>query len=354
MRSLTTRRTWLAGSLAGALAAAPDDSPVRLPRKVRVGLIGLDGHSEEITGPLKKLPDAELAAVSDMNDERPRQFAGVKHYAGYREMLDREKLDVVGVCNTNGERAAAILACLEHKVHVAAEKPLAIERPDLEKIRSAVARQGVRLTALLSMRFEPPYVALKRIVESGRIGEVAQIASQKSYKADRRPEWYKHRASYGGTIPWIGIHMVDLMRWTSGREFTEAVSYQTRIGFPELGDMENVTGSMFRLDNGGIAMLRMDYLRPRAAPTHGDDRLRLAGTLGVAEYQASTGVTVVTGTRPPEVIRELPATGSLFVDFLESVYLGKPAAITEAEAFRVTDIVLLARESAEQRRIVRL
>ena len=71
--------------------------------------------------------------------------------------------------------------------------------------------------------------------------------------------------------------MVDLMRWTSGREFTEAVSFQTRVGFPEIKEMKNVTGSMFRLDNGGVALLQMDYLRPKLAATHGDDRLRVAG-----------------------------------------------------------------------------
>jgi hypothetical protein len=148
--------------------------------------------------------------------------------------------------------------------------------------------------------------------------------------------------------------MVDLMRWTSGCEFAESVSFQTRIGFPELGDMENVTGSMFRLDNGGVALLRMDYLRPKGARSHGDDRLRLAGTRGVVEYQASTGVTLLSGDHAPEVVRELPPRDSLFVDFLKSIYLGTSPALTQADVFRVNEIVLLARESAERRQIVQL
>jgi predicted dehydrogenase len=327
---------------------------VRLPQKVRVGLIGLDGHYGEIVGPLKRLPDAELVAVADRRENLPPRLAGARFYNDYRNMLDRERLDVVGICNRNGERAETILACLERKLHVAAEKPLAIERPALDAIRRAVEMRGVRLTMLLAMRFEPPYVAMKSLVEAGAIGEVGQVSAQKSYKIDERPEWFRHRNTYGGTIPWIGIHMVDLMRWTSGREFTEAVSFQTRMGFPELGDMENVTGSMFRLDNGGVGLLQMDYLRPESAPTHGDDRLRLAGTKGIIEYQASTGVTLVSGERPPEIIKELPEEKSLFTDFLESIYLGKVPRLTETDVFRVNEIVLLARESADHHRIVRL
>lgn len=354
MRRNTTRRTWLAGSFAGALGAASAAPLMRLPRKVRVGLIGLDEHFEEIVEPLKVLPDAELVAVTDRREALPPRLAGARLYHDYRRMLDRERLDVVGICNRNGERAEAVLACLERKVHVAAEKPLAIERPDLDAIRRAVRKQGVRLTMLLGMRFEPPYVAMQSLVEAGAIGEVGQISTQKSYKIEERPEWYRHRNTYGGTIPWIGIHMVDLMRWTSGREFTETVSYQSRVGYPDLGDMENVTGSLFRLDNGGVGLLRMDYLRPKSAPTHGDDRLRLAGTKGILEYQPSTGVTLMTGERPPEVIKELPAPKFLFTDFLESIYLGKTHRLTESDVFRVNEIVLLARESADRHQIVRL
>ncbi|HEX8985080.1 MAG TPA: Gfo/Idh/MocA family oxidoreductase [Bryobacteraceae bacterium] len=354
MRHVSTRRAWLAGSVAGALGAAQKDTTVRLPRNVRVGLIGLDTHYSEIVDPLERLSGAELVAVADPRQKLPSQLAAARHYTDYRRMLDREKLDVVGVCNTNGERAEAVLACLERKLHVASEKPLALERPTLEQIRRAVERAGVRLTMLLSMRFEPPYLAMKRVVASGAIGEVAQIDAQKSYQVDERPEWFRHRASYGGTIPWIGIHMVDLMRWTSGREFAESVSFQTRIGFPELGDMENVTGSMFRLDNGGVGMLRMDYLRPKGATSHGDDRLRLAGTRGIVEYQAATGVTLLAGDRAPEVVHELPPRDSLFIDFLKSIYLGTSPALTQADVFRVNEIVLLARESAERRQIVRL
>jgi len=98
----------------------------------------------------------------------------------------------------------------------------------------------------------------------------------------------------------------------------------------------------------------MDYLRPETAPTHGDDRLRLAGSKGVAEYQAATGVTVVSQSSKPRVIEKLPGPQSLFVDFLESVYLGKPPGLSLEDILRVNRIVLLARQSAEERRIVKL
>jgi hypothetical protein len=97
----------------------------------------------------------------------------------------------------------------------------------------------------------------------------------------------------------------------------------------------------------------MDYLRPETAPTHGDDRLRLAGTKGVVEYQAATGVTLVTDRQEPVTVRDLPPQRSLFLNFLDHVYNGKPTGLSMADIWRANEIVLAAREAAERRVIVK-
>ncbi len=329
-----------------------------MPRALRLAIVGLEGHISEILGPLDRLPDVELVAVQDRDPARVQQVrvkhASARAYHDWRELLDREQLDIVGICGINGERAAIIVACAQRKLHVVAEKPLAITTADLDRIKRAVTESGIRITMLISMRFEGVYRALNQIVNGGEIGEVAQISAQKSYKLGERPEWMRNRSTFGGTIPYIGIHMVDLMRWTSGRELVETLSVQGRVGFPQLRDMENTTATIFRLDNGGSAALHMDYLRPDTAPAWGDDRLRLAGTRGVAEYQAATGVTLVTDKRPPRQIAELPPDGSLFLDFLNSVYNGGPSGLELRDIYRANEIVLAARDSADRREMVRI
>lgn len=349
-----SRRTLLAGA---PVAAAQ----VRLAQRVRVAILGLEGHPGEIVNPLPRLPEVDITGIWDGDPKEVARFgetnprlAAAKRYEDYRRMLDAEKPDVVAVCNTNGERAAAILECAARKINVIAEKPLAITRPDLERVKDAVARSGIRLGMLLPMRYSPSYQALRRICESGEIGEIAQISAQKSYKAGERPEWMRRRASYGSTILWIGIHMIDLMRFTSGRDFTHASSFQSRVDYPEIGDMENTTVTSFRMDNNGTATLHMDYFRPESAPTHGDDRLRLAGTKGVAEYMEATGVTVMSRTGPPRVVRELPAARSVFAEYVAHVYGGAPASLSLADIYRNCEITIGADEAAAQGRIVRL
>lgn len=349
-----TRRSLIAGS-----AVALSAQSLKLPGKIRVAMIGLDGHPGEISGPLGRLPDVEIVAISDASEEAIRRFArgkpqmaGVRPYADFRKMLDAEKPDVVAVTNTNGFRAAGVLAAAERKLHVIAEKPLAASRADLDRIKKAVRGSGVKIGMLLPMRYAPPYLALKQIVSSGEIGEVVQVSSQKSYKLGSRPDWFTKQQTYGSTIIWIGPHMIDLMRWASGRDFKSAASFMGRVGFAGLGDMETTTTTSFQMDNGGAATLHMDYCQPDTAAAHGDDRMRLAGTRGVAEYMAATGVTVVSKDSKLRRISDLPPGGSVFVDFLDHVYNNKPATLSAEDVFAVSAATIAAHEAAVKRTVV--
>jgi hypothetical protein len=112
--------------------------------------------------------------------------------------------------------------------------------------------------------------------------------------------------------------------------------------------MQNVTATVFRLDNGGCATLHMDYLRPATAPGHGDDRLRVSGSRGIVEYQEATGVTLVTDKAGPAAIRELPRQQSVFIDFLRSVYQGVVPALSWPEIVRANEATLAAHVAATQ------
>jgi predicted dehydrogenase len=348
-----TRRK-LVAALGGSLLARAQG------KKVRLGMAGFDGHPEEIWRPLARMPDVELVAIADAGSAPDALSSALKQpvvvkalrYPGLKEMLANVKLDMVAVCNNNGARAAAILACAERKLDVIAEKPLGLNRGELDAVYAAVKRNGIHLGMLLPMRFDPPYLAMRRIVESGTIGEVLQMDAQKSYQLGARPAWQTHAATYGSTLLWIGIHGIDLMLWVSGRRFTEAASLQSHVRFPEVGDMQNVTATIFKMDNGGMATLRMDYLRPGTAGSHGDDRLRVAGTKGIVEYQESTGVTLVTNGAKPVTVKDLPPQGSVFADYVQWVMLGKKPALAWDEIVRANEAMLAAEAASVSHRFV--
>src|ERR1022692_967063 len=162
----TSRRRLLAGTLGSSLMAQVDAPPeVRLPRKIRLALAGFDGHPEEILRVLPQLPDVELVAVAAEESDpgaqagalKNRYAAKARYYQTLAQLLAAEQPDVVAVCNHNGRRTAAILACAARQIDVIAEKPLALHRADLDAVYAAVRRSGIHLgMPRVSTRFTRP------------------------------------------------------------------------------------------------------------------------------------------------------------------------------------------------------
>jgi predicted dehydrogenase len=370
MNNAWTRREFLAAGASFTIASADRQSLFgasneakesgSMPERIRVGIIGLEGHYSEITNASKLLPSIHITALADPTAAvlekaiRSPVFASATSWTDYRSMLAHEKLDVVAVCGENGTRAAIVKACAERGLPIIAEKPLALTLSDLADVKRALHRNRIPLTMLLTMRFESQYPAMRAIVRAGEIGEVVSMDAQKSYQLGNRPEWMKSRKTFGGTIPYIGIHLIDLMRWISGREMVESAAFHSTVSAPDLREMENNTAVIFKLDNRGTASLRMDYLRPATAPTHGDDRIRIVGTKGIVEYQEATGLTLITDSHPSTRIKDLPRVKPLFIDFLESIYLKTPHLISSEDVFRISEIVLKARAAADSGHVVRL
>ncbi len=81
----------------------------------------------------------------------------------------------------------------------------------------------------------------------------------------------------------VGIHALDYARWAAGVDYVELSAYHANLAHSERPGCQDVAAVLARLANGGAAVFTFDYLRPAAAPTHGDDRLRVAGSRGVLE-----------------------------------------------------------------------
>jgi predicted dehydrogenase len=321
---------------------------------MKVAFIGLKGHQGVALGQIKEAGctlagvcddhDASLAAVAKWPAATPE----TRVFTDFRLLLDTAKPDIVVEAGTDNQRAAIIAACAERGIHVLAEKPLAFTIEELDELQNAVKAHGIHLSMLLTMRFEGAYRLVREQVAAGAVGTVCQASMQKSYRLGNRPEWQRSKDTFSGIIPFIGIHALDLIRWTSGREFNAAMAFQGNTGHPELGDMEDNACVALKLDNGGSAAVRLDYCRPAAAPTHGDDRLRIAGTDGVIEsLDCGSRVNLITATGKPRELA-LPPAGRQFVNFVRSIENREACAVPAADCFRMTEVVLKIRDAARQ------
>lgn len=321
---------------------------------MNVGFIGLKGHQGVVVSALQEA-GCRVVAVCDDNPTAlanvpkwPTASAETKVYTDYHAMLESSNLDIVVEAGTDNLRAGVIKACAERGINVLCEKPLAFNLQELEEVRQAVAKSGIHISMLLTMRFEPAYRLVRQQIAAGVIGKVCQAAMQKSYKLGNRPEWQRSAKTFSGIIPFIGIHALDLIRWTTGCDFTAAMAYQGNTGHPDIRDMEDNACIALKLSNGGSAGVRLDYCRPPAAPTHGDDRLRVAGNKGVIETSENgKKVNLITESEGPHEL-PLPEPGKQFLNFVRSIQGQEKCEVPAEDCFRITEVVLKIREAAKR------
>ncbi len=354
------RRDFLsAAAVSGLSLHASPGAPFRgFPEEgspLRVALIGKDGHTNVVLDGMLGVPGARLVALAKGRPEDG--IAGIqKHkaflpdtriYEDYRRLLDQEKPHLVGICLPYAENAAAAREAAERGIHVLTEKPAATTLAELDHLEAALKKSGTGFSMMLTLRSSPRFQAARQAVRQGWVGEPILISSQKSYKFGReRPWFYKDARIYGGTIPWVGIHAIDFMRYVSGCEFTQVMTLQGNKAHPQWPGCEDFAGLLFRLQNGGTAVCHMDFLRPDSAPTHGDDRLRIAGSEGVLEVLESQEQITLFSSAGRQLPKEMPQAPDLLASFV-AFLRGKGAPLVGAEdALRITRICLLARDAA--------
>ena len=327
----------------------------------RVAVYGLEGHEEVVFASVASRKDATLVAVASENTAALEAVkankavaAETRFYRDWRKMLDEEEISVLAVCSENDRHVAPIVEAAKRGIHVVTEKPIATDAGGLRKVRAAVEKSGIRFSVLFDMRTAGPYIVMREAVKSGAIGKPILIFAQKSYRLGERPEWMKHRRSFGGAIPYVGCHMLDLAMWITGLDVVRVAAFHGNAGKPEVGEMEDHAGILFEMTGGAAMALTLDYLRPAAAPTHGDARLRIAGSEGVIEVKdLETRVEVITPKKGPRDLR-VGKGYNLFSDFLESIDGKKEHVVRPEEAFRVTEILLGALEAADTGKVVKV
>jgi predicted dehydrogenase len=326
---------------------------------MKAAIIGTSGHIDLALGVRDRLPQVKFVGIAPgSTDEDAREFyvdqmepSLIPYYDDYRVMLDREKPDLAVVAPFFFLQSRIACECLERGIAVFLEKPMAVSLEQLERLRRAHAQHARPLCPMLPSRYQPELHSAWRAVKDGLVGEPLLITAQKSYKLGTRHPMYTHRATYGGTIPWVAIHAMDWLHWFTGGAIVDVCAGHTTLGNRGHGEMESSGLCFYRLANSGAASVSCDYFRPGAAPTHGEDRVRVAGEKGVVEV-AGGEARLTTHDDVRTLVKE--EARSIFIEFVRHIEEGAAMRITAEDAFEVSELALKSREAADTKAVVRV
>ncbi|MFH0961322.1 MAG: Gfo/Idh/MocA family oxidoreductase [archaeon] len=151
-----------------------------------------------------------LCAVSDADEGTLSASSQIcKKYIDYKELLSKEKPDLVSVCVPTNAHAQVTIDCLRAGAHVLVEKPISSTVPEAKKMLLEARRAGKHLMVGHVERFNPAVIELKKIIDSGEIGTPLSVIS-------RRVGIYPPRIKDASVVVDLAVHDIDLMNYFFG------------------------------------------------------------------------------------------------------------------------------------------
>ncbi|KAF0957332.1 Gfo/Idh/MocA family protein [Rhodococcus sp. T7] len=246
----------------------------------RIGVLGAGTIAEKAHLPgLLRQADVEIVAVCDVNGERARVVAdrfGVPAAVSDPEVLFDMDIDAITCCTPNATHAELATAALEAGKHVLLEKPPAVDVPSVRKIAAAARASGVVFMPLFNHRFREEVILARRLFVEGRIGSPYYARTTLCDRRGATPGWITDQSrSGGGALIDLGVHHLDFLMYVlghpratvvSGSTYAKIGDYQVRYRHDAawavadergrdlrpgwMGDVEEAATGLIRFDNG--------------------------------------------------------------------------------------------------------
>ncbi|HEX8550002.1 MAG TPA: Gfo/Idh/MocA family oxidoreductase [Abditibacteriaceae bacterium] len=321
---------------------------------MRIGFLGGNGHHYLRHAVSASPHDFTIAVAGDgFDNDSAKSFAGRLPSAAWfddaQRLLDEFQPDAVSIGAVYGHNGELAALALERDIAVVSDKPIAATWSQLERLRQLTENRVRILLTEFPFRSQSEFRAARQVVVDGTLGEVALVTAQKSYRfGASRPNWYARRCDYAGTMLWVASHGIDAVRFCGGQAFKRVVGIQGNLSRPDYAGMEDHCVAMFELANGGSAVVHADFLRPSGAASHGDDRLRIAGSKGVVEVRDGRCLLML-GDTPEADITDSVVVQPIQHELLAAVRGAKCDWYSTADSLAVAEILLHARDGADER-----
>lgn len=325
---------------------------------IRIGIMSFAHmHAHAYAAALGNIRGAKLAGIWD-DDARRGRAAAKQHRTAFMSNLSAflsSGLDAVIVCSENVKHRPMVEAAAKAKLWILCEKPLATTIADARAMVAACRRANVGLGTAFPCRFATALVETRERVARGEIGRLRTAACTNNGQFPGG--WFADpKLSGGGAVMDHTVHVADVLRWITGREFTRV--YCVCGNKIRKGIRTDDVGSLQLEMDGGVRVAHVaSWNRPSSFPTWGDLTLELHGDLAtlyvdafaqkVDVYRDDTGRHEWAGWGDD-------ANLALIQDFVNAIRDRRQPAATGEDGLRAVEVTLAAYRSARSGQPVRI
>ncbi|MBC2580243.1 Gfo/Idh/MocA family protein [Clostridium sp. DJ247] len=178
-------------------------------------------------------------------------------YTDYKEMLDKEDIDVVTIATESGYHPEIAIYCMNKMKHVIVEKPMALSIEDADRMIECAKENNVKICVSHQNRFNKPIKQLRTTVEENRFGRLingtARILWNRNMGYYEQAPWRGTWRLDGGTLMNQCIHNIDLLQWMMGGE-VDTVYAQCDTFIRDI-EAEDFGAIVIRFKNGAIGIV---------------------------------------------------------------------------------------------------
>ncbi len=200
-----------------------------------VGISGAGQVAVQHAIAINSHPNLYVAAVCSRSFENAEKFIHTYApdaipYKRYEEMLDDSHVAIVSICMPNHLHAQEAILALDADKHLILEKPAAINREELESLRSSALSASGKTVVSFVMRWHPLVTNIRNLLDKQAFGDV--YYSEMDYWHGIKTtfssyNWIRKKEFAGGAMITGGCHVADLARFLKG-EISEVFAYSYR------------------------------------------------------------------------------------------------------------------------------
>jgi len=191
-------------------------------KKIKIGLIGAGEFGNFASKVISILPNFELSAIADTNEETALELANrynAKVYHNYFDLLKDEEIELVSINLPNHLHAQAVMQSLEANKRVLCEKPLGISNYELVNVLKVLEKKKGNLIVNYLLSHSDLYLKLKDIIKSEKYGRLKFISIENlATESTIKNSWYWQRQKSGGWFLTADIHFYDLIAFLTNEK----------------------------------------------------------------------------------------------------------------------------------------
>ena len=175
---------------------------------------------EKVIPAMQQGEHCEIRAIASRNLEKGRAWAdklGIPQaYGSYEELLADPEIEAIYNPLPNDQHVPLTLAAARAGKHVLCEKPVALTATQAAELREVAGK--VHIMEAFMVRFHPQWIAARKRIQSGELGDLRAIQTYFSY-FNRDPGNIRNQADIGGGALYdIGCYPIVTGRFLFGAE----------------------------------------------------------------------------------------------------------------------------------------